>query len=256
MLNKIKYFFSIISLCLVLFSSLGQANQNIDLFNKANELYVKNKFKPAIKVYEELLDTFPENADIHYNLGNAYSQFDNYGKSIFHYKKALINSPRDPDLRANYQFIESKRESSQIEKSLIYKINHMIYFWSGYLTKGEIILFGFSFFLLGNILWTIKIIKRGKSKIILAVLFISIYISGAFIFKDFLYDERIAIVINDTIEVMPNFIQTEKSIFQLKSGDEIEVLSIQKVSHDKKWCQILLPNSKKGWIPINQIKFL
>lgn len=233
-----------------------QAADSYDQFEGANELYVKNKFDDAIELYEKVLKSYPDQIEVHYNLGNAYAQLEKYGKSIYHYQSALKYAPRDADLIANINFINQKRTSTEIDRSFIYKLNKIIYFWTSYFSSGEIIFFRFLIFIIANILWLISIVKKSKkftSTIIIMYLFF-FYISGGYYIKDHIMNERMAVVISEKLKVMPNFIQTKDSIFDLYGGDQVEILSIQKVGKNKEWAQILLPQGKKGWVQTQYIK--
>ena len=47
---------------------------------EADEAYQKEKFSEAASLYEEILQTQGESADIYYNLGNAYFKLKNTAK--------------------------------------------------------------------------------------------------------------------------------------------------------------------------------
>lgn len=54
--------------------------------------------------YERLLTNTPT-AALHFNLGNTRFKSGHPGDAIFHYHQALALTPRDPDARANLQFV-------------------------------------------------------------------------------------------------------------------------------------------------------
>ena len=49
---------------------------------EADEAYQKEKFSEAASLYEEILQTQGESADIYYNLGNAYFKLKNTAKAV------------------------------------------------------------------------------------------------------------------------------------------------------------------------------
>lgn len=74
-----------------------------DLLQKGNELYIKNDFKQAIDVYNQLLMTNLESPEVYFNLGNAYYKTAQYTKAILNYERAKLLSPDDEDIDFNLQ---------------------------------------------------------------------------------------------------------------------------------------------------------
>jgi tetratricopeptide (TPR) repeat protein len=74
-----------------------------DLLQKGNELYVKEDYKKAIDVYNQLLMTNLESPEVYFNLGNAYYKTKQYTQSILNYERAKLLSPDDEDIDFNLQ---------------------------------------------------------------------------------------------------------------------------------------------------------
>ncbi|HVE14449.1 MAG TPA: tetratricopeptide repeat protein [Elusimicrobiota bacterium] len=73
----------------------------------ANQLYEQSRLEDAIKAYRSLLSSAPTNADLQYNLGNAYYRFaqpGSLGLAIACYERAFALRPRDSDIRHNLDF--------------------------------------------------------------------------------------------------------------------------------------------------------
>ena len=71
------------------------------LFREANALYADGRYDEAASRYERLIDSGFGNADVRYNLGNAYYKLGEIGKAILWYERALRLDPEDEDARAN-----------------------------------------------------------------------------------------------------------------------------------------------------------
>lgn len=69
--------------------------------------YSRGNYQQAIRDYEELLKQ-TKNADLYYNLGNAYYRTDNITRAVLAYERALLLSPGDDDIRFNLQMARSK----------------------------------------------------------------------------------------------------------------------------------------------------
>jgi hypothetical protein len=70
-------------------------------FNEGNAKYRSGDYAAAVASYESLLATVGPRASVYYNLGNSYHQLRQYGNAILAYERALLLTPRDPDLLAN-----------------------------------------------------------------------------------------------------------------------------------------------------------
>jgi len=77
-------------------------------FDSANKLYEQGKFREAIAAYDKLIDSGPVSPALYFNLGNAFFKAGEPGHAIASYRQAERLSPRDPDVRANLQFVRNQ----------------------------------------------------------------------------------------------------------------------------------------------------
>jgi hypothetical protein len=77
-------------------------------FDSANRLYEQGKFTDAAGAYEKMIQSGTVSPAIYFNLGNAYFKSGQLGRAIAAIREAENLSPRDPDVRANLQFIRSR----------------------------------------------------------------------------------------------------------------------------------------------------
>lgn len=75
-------------------------------FEKANELYRKEKFSEAVAAYENVLKTKKESAELYFNLGNAYYKLNKVAPAIYNFEKALLLDPNDAEIQNNLQFAQ------------------------------------------------------------------------------------------------------------------------------------------------------
>lgn len=86
-------------------SALAQANcAGLDAGTKA---YNENDFERAIDEWRTCVDNGMIDADLYYNLGNAYFRNGNLGFSIFYYKQALRLRANDEDIQHNLKFAQA-----------------------------------------------------------------------------------------------------------------------------------------------------
>jgi hypothetical protein len=74
-------------------------------FREANSLYSQERFEDAAAVYEAILQGGFENADVQYNLGNAYYKAGRLGSSVLAYERALKLDPSHEDAARNITFL-------------------------------------------------------------------------------------------------------------------------------------------------------
>ncbi len=87
----------------VLFFCCGVGFSSAGDFEKANAAFRAGEFQKAAEGYEKVLEKDGHSAAVYYNQGNAYQRLEEYGRAILAYERALLLTPRDPDLRANLE---------------------------------------------------------------------------------------------------------------------------------------------------------
>ena len=95
---------SIILVCLIGYVQMVHAATKAE----ADKAYQENQFEQAIKLYEEILATDGESADIYYNLGNSYYKNKDIAKAVLNYERALLLNPGDADIRFNLDMARGK----------------------------------------------------------------------------------------------------------------------------------------------------
>jgi tetratricopeptide (TPR) repeat protein len=88
----------------LLFIGLAVVSQGADLkllMDQANKAYADQDFSKAQELYEQILGTGNESAQLYFNLGNAfYKQGDNL-RAILNYERARRLAPRNADIDFN-----------------------------------------------------------------------------------------------------------------------------------------------------------
>ena len=69
--------------------------------------YNEGEFERAIDEWRTCVDNGTENADLYYNLGNAYFRNGNLGFAIYYYKSALRLDPSNDDILHNLKYAQS-----------------------------------------------------------------------------------------------------------------------------------------------------
>ena len=103
-MNFMKYLF--LALCI---SSASAAATVPDCagIEAGTKAYNESDFERAIDEWRTCVDNDIEDADLYYNLGNAYFRNGKLGFSIFYYKKALRLRANDDDIQHNLKFAQA-----------------------------------------------------------------------------------------------------------------------------------------------------
>ena len=97
-----------IAMMLFIFASPSHANDPAYDFQKANELYQKQNYDSAAKIYEQLAAKEYYSAEVYYNLANCYYKLNNIAHSILNYESALRLKPDDDDILFNLKVAQLK----------------------------------------------------------------------------------------------------------------------------------------------------
>ena len=87
---------------------LAQEPSTPEMMATANRQYERGEYSEAVQQYEALIALGYRDVALYFNLGNAYLQRGDLGRSILNYLRAEELSPRDPDIVANLELARSR----------------------------------------------------------------------------------------------------------------------------------------------------
>lgn len=240
--------------CCSLLALTAQSNPQSQ-FTQANQAYQRNDFMGAIRLYEAILTTGQESAELYFNLGNAHYKNNDLGRAILNYKKSLLLKS-DQDVLNNLQLARDQQPdqlSSVGQTPLQWWDNGVSVFsattW-GILTVGLgwLAVGGFVFWMVGK--------ERSQRKrgfivgIVLTVL--------ALLFLFFGYSKyqlernsRQAVLLASEIDlrIAPN--DSSQPVNTIHAGVELTLLD--KIGE---WYQVRLINGETGWLPAESLATL
>ena len=88
----------IFATCLALAAAFSASAADLQ---NAETLYREGKFAAALGEYEDLLDSYPNEPHLYYNIGNCYFKMGSVGLAVANYYRAFRLDPRDEDIRHN-----------------------------------------------------------------------------------------------------------------------------------------------------------
>src|SRR5215467_6480916 len=84
-------------------------------FTKANQDFAQGRFKEAITGYEALVGGGQWNANLFYDLGNAYFRTHDFGRAILNYERALALDNHHPEATANLQIARDEARALELQ---------------------------------------------------------------------------------------------------------------------------------------------
>ncbi len=84
-------------------------------FTKANQEYARGNFKEAIASYEAQVRAGQWNANLFYDLGNAYFRTRDFGRAILNYERARALDNHHPEATANLQIARDESRALELQ---------------------------------------------------------------------------------------------------------------------------------------------
>lgn len=226
-------------------------------FEKGNELYRKEKYDDAVAVYEGILKSGEQSAELYFNLGNAYYKLHKVAPSIYNYEKALLLNPDDAEIQTNLKFaqkmaIDEIKVVPQVGFSkMLSDLLDVFHYdtWAGIATGFSAL---FLLFFIGYYFGGTSLVKRAFFvAMVLSLVVILISVASAITERKNYEKERPAIVFAEVISVKSEPKASAPEAFALHEGTKVFVLE----DHDK-WRKIQLTDETEGWIEKDAIREL
>ncbi len=211
---------------------------------QANQFYKQGNFEKAEEIYQTALKTYPNSAELHYNLGNAYFKLKKVGKAIREYERAKKIKPRDYELNENLAYVQGLIEYKVEDKRNWYLIHwerFLRHFSWDEIVLGSLVIYTFFVFLLlprfllRRNFGFFKFVKPLFIMFILSCIpLVSKYSQEKF------YQDAVVISPNAEVRYGPSL--TDKVGFRLVQGLKVQ---IQEKRED--WYLVGLLNGESGW---------
>ena len=210
-------------------------------FAKANQEYAEGHFKEAIASYEALVRAGHWNANLFYDLGNAYFRTHDFGHAILNYERALALDQHHPETTANLQIARDESRALELQPTRLerylqfasinqYSIAAAVAFWLGILGIAALIF------------------ARRRSAALVSLSILCLLVCAMAVLAIHTLDNgskgrALAIVTGNDVQARLATADTANSVLALPAGSEIKVLSTR-----GDWMYAALPNDLRGWI--------
>ncbi|EKT4501136.1 tetratricopeptide repeat protein [Flavobacterium psychrophilum] len=226
-------------------------------FDKGNNLYQKGNYQEAITVYESVVKSGQQSAELYFNLGNCYYKLNKVAPAIFNFEKALLLNPNDSEIRNNLAFAQKMTIDEVVETPKVGFAKIIRDFTSSYhydTWAWIAIVFSVLFLIcfVGYYFSNTTMLKRiFFTSMLFVLLFTIVSVFAGFFEKNQSNNDRPAIVFADITLVKSEPKSTAQDAFVLHAGTKVFVL--ESLNNYKK---IQLLDLKEGWIEKSAIKEL
>ena len=225
------------------------------LFQRANEAYRQSHFTEAVEDYQTILARGVENGIVYYNLGNALLKNDQVNEALWAYLKAKRWLPRDADVQANLEYVQSLRPAG-IDASLtpapwIRWLTFRQRFttrelagWAGALSSVAVI--GWIL-----VMWLPAIRQIGPLAAWLVSLSAAAFLTALSVQTGWVDAMPTALTVRDQVEVKFAPQATGTTHYTLLAGTQVRVLG-----REGSWVQVRRADGRAGWIPTETVRDL
>lgn len=226
-------------------------------FEKGNELYKKEKYEEAAMLYEGIVRSGQQSAELYFNLGNTYYKLHKVAPAVYNYEKALLLNPDDAEIQTNLKFAQKMAidEIKVVPKvgfsKMINDALDVFHYdtWAGIATGLSGL---FLLFFIGYYFGSTSLLKRVFFVgMIVTMFFILISVASAITERNNYKNERPAIVFAEVTSVKSEPKTSAPEAFVLHEGTKVFVLENQ-----DKWRKIQLTDETEGWIEKDAIREL
>ena len=232
------------------FQGINSDHSNIDsLYQGANKLYEQGNYEQALEMYNAVILSGKESADLYYNMGNAAYRSNSIGHAILYYEKALKLEPAHDDAIHNLDFVARYRLDA---------FEEVPEFFLGAWMKGFVLLFPeqtwsiltlifFSIILAGILIYLFSrylVLKKAGfiSGLVALVLFLITLSSAISRHRDIVNPDT-GIILAPSVVVRSSPSESGTELFILHEGTKIKVN--EEVSG---WQNIKVIDGREGWI--------
>jgi tetratricopeptide (TPR) repeat protein len=232
---------ALIAAMLALFVSSSAFAQSDAEFTNANQEFSQGHFQEAIAAYETLVHQGQQNANLFYDLGNAYFRTHDFGRAILNYERALALDRHHPEATANLQIARDESRALELQPTRFerylqfatinqYTIAAAVAFWLG--------IFGI----------VVLIFARRRSAALISLSILCLLVCALSVWAIHTLDNgsegrALAIVTGKDVQARLATADTANSVLALPAGSEIRILSTR-----GDWMYAALPNDLRGWI--------
>ncbi|MCL4694456.1 MAG: tetratricopeptide repeat protein [Candidatus Hydrogenedentes bacterium] len=216
-------------------------------FDRANAAFLEDDFQTAIKGYEQLVSDGVADADLFYNLGNAYYRAGRLGPAIANYERALHLRPdfESADRNLAQCLGETQR---QLSAPLPPPWQQALLFWHSGLTPKASLVVALACWIL---VWALLAIRlKWRRPYLRRAAVISAVVAVMFGLSSWVKEHPplLAVANNDNVPVRYGIGPDETLRFELFAGDRVVV-----ERRADGWIRVATAGGERGWVEEDEL---
>lgn len=225
----------------------------------ADSAYNKEAYSQAIEYYKQALAETGRNADLYYNLGNAYYRQGNLAQAVLAYERALRLNPAFEDARANLAFVNSRLEDKPENNNSLFTRGHDSVIaamsanaWAWTALGAFVLLCG----LIAIYIFSSNVFMRkfgffgGLAMIVVTIYFIVVAADASSRMND--HSEAVVIVPSTLLNSVPRQPKQTDKVVPLHEGTKVQIIDSVATPDDPKsprWYNVRVGGSSAGaWL--------
>lgn len=257
-----KRVLSAIGICLLFGLSVSLVSAEEDGSSyvvRGNSAYEQGSYAQAVRFYQQAIAQHVDNGHVYYNLANGLYRLGHVGAAIANYRRALEQMPSDPDVQSNLR-LARKQTIDKIEADapgLTDLLNRFLFLTahvSRYQMKWVFVLAYLSFWVCFAFS---PLVRVSVAKPVLGCLLVFLLLWAVMLFgtkpgrdgtpvsvvTPGVRGVRPAVVAVPEVKVYSGNSENFQVVFLLHDGAEVNA-----GEHRDNWVEIILPQSKRGWV--------
>ncbi len=217
-----------------------------ELVQKAERDYQAGRYAEAIKSWQTLSEIGFVNANIFYNLANAYWRMGQVGNARVNFEKAKRYAPRDSDIRANLEFTSSPSQQAAAASGPMALLRKIPFYRLSLNGSESLILTAIlSSMIFGLLL--LRTIMRNKAYLVFAAVLLAPFLWTSTMLTAHLYQEyfdRKGVITQPQANLLSAPVSGSPAEEKLIEGETLKII--------KKQGDFLLVKTlggRKGWLP-------
>lgn len=243
-------FLSILAI-VILYPIAGICGSYKQQWKKATDYYLQKEYDSAAFYFEQIAASKPQNAEVYYNLGNAYYRLNKIAPAVLNYQRALHINPSYKEAQDNLIITKARISHHIAPIEDIFFIAWWKSITSHTLATTWAVLSLIVFLLIIASVWLRKFHGSG-TRIPVQVPGILGFVCFCFLLFAFVsagksYGTSGAVVMENDAPLMNN-LQKGKPLSLIPEGTTVKI-----ISENEMWVEVSLPDGRVGWLQQSHI---
>ena len=224
----------------------------------ADSAYNKEDYRLAVELYQKALSENGRNANLFYNLGNAWYRRGNIAQAVLSYERALKVDPSFADARANLDFVRTQlMDKPEDNNSLLTHAHSRVvasmsanaWAWTAFIVFLVLLGFGASYVFSSNVAVRKAGFFGGIVMLVIVVYFAIVALDAAERMNS--HSEAIVTVPTTLLNSVPRQPKQTEKVVPLHEGTKVEIIDSVATPDDPvspRWYNVRINGSSSAWL--------